>query len=379
MNEITKKSFYSFLALYLISSFIFLSLACYWFFTAQLSTEMNSNFHKMNNTSNQVVADVMYADLMKKKLKLQGFSYANIALFDVNKNLKFGSLLRPVDFSKDYYKEEMTFSLISKTLDGHLGLEYIVIQSNECSLNVAKLKNTVAYTAIMVALIIIIIAVLLSYMFLKPIKDKMQEVEDFIQDTTHELNTPISALMMSTSRMKEKESYDKKIVTNISISTKQLYEIYASLTFLNFETSSEKNEDLNFDDVVQTSIEYFNELLTKKKMTLEVTHTECPLRISPSKAKMLINNLLSNAIKYSPPSTKIIIAIEENSFSIKDEGIGIAHDKIDMIFKRFTRASSYAGGFGIGLSIVDSIVREYEYSINVHSQENQGTQVIIHF
>jgi two-component system OmpR family sensor kinase len=114
-------------------------------------------------------------------------------------------------------------------------------------------------------------------------------------------------------------------------------------------------------------------------MILEFTRTSCPLHIAPSKAKMLMNNLLSNAIKYSPPRTKITIELKENSFSIKDEGIGIAQDKIDMIFKRFTRASNYAGGFGIGLSIVDSIVKEYNYSINVDSEENKGTRVIIHF
>ncbi len=379
MNKITKRSFYSFLTLYLVSSFVFLTLASYWFYTAQLSTEMNSNFHKMNNISNKVVSRVIYAHMMNKPFSLSGLPDASIALFDANKTLQYGKLLRQVDFTKDYYKEDMTFSLISKTLNGHLGLEYIVIQSNECAMNVMKLKNSILYTAIIVAFIIIFIAVILSYIFLKPIKDKMQEIEDFIKDTTHELNTPISALMMSTSRVKEKKIYDEKIITNISISTKQLYEIYSSLTFLSFDTDSEKAEHLDFADVVNHSLEYFDEILNKKKLLVSYEAVSCPLYISPSKAHMLINNLLSNAIKYSPPNKNIFIKLTENSFSIKDEGIGIAEDKIASIFTRYKRASSYAGGFGIGLSIVKNITQEYSYSIDVQSKENEGTQVSVYF
>jgi two-component system, OmpR family, sensor kinase len=379
MNKITKRSFYSFLTLYLVSSFIFLSLASYWFFTAQLKTEMNANFHKMNNTSNIIISDVVYAHMMKKDFVLRTFPDATVALFDANKTLKYGKLLQEVDLSKDYYKENTTFSLISKTLAGHLGLEYTVIQNNQCAMNISKLKTSVLYTTIVVGLIIILIAVILSYIFLKPIRDKMHEIENFIKDTTHELNTPISALMMSTSRAKEKKIYDEKIITNISISAKQLYEIYSSLTFLNFDTASEKAQDLNFADVVHHSLDYFSELIEKKKITLELDIQSCPLHISHSKAKMLINNLLSNAIKYSAPRTKISIEVKKDYLRVVDEGIGIAQDKIDSIFTRFARASDYAGGFGIGLSIVDNIAKEYGYSIDIQSKEHHGTQVIINF
>lgn len=173
-------------------------------------------------------------------------------------------------------------------------------------------------------------------MFLKPIKKRMEEIEEFVKDTTHELNTPLTALMMSTSRLKSKEQYDTKVVKNISISTKQLYDIYSSLSFLSFDTKSEE-------------------------------------------AKMLINNLLSNAIKYSKPKTTINVRTTRNSFIIKDEGIGICSDKLDKIFQRFVRANSYAGGFGVGLNIVDSIVKEYGYKLKIKSQLGKGTEITIHF
>jgi two-component system OmpR family sensor kinase len=333
----------------------------------------------MTNISNQVVSDVIYADMMKEEFSLRSYPDARVGLLDKGEKLIYGSLIQVVDFSDNYYKNDMTFTLVAKTLGGHLGLEYVVVQSNECAYSVERLRTKILYTAILVGIIIIIIAVMLSYIFLRPIKDKMQEIENFIKDTTHELNTPISALMMSTSRAKDKKTYDEKIITNISISTKQLYEIYSSLTFLNFDSSGEKDEDLDFSHVVSDSLAYFNELLEKKNLDLKFEQTSCLLHISPNKAKMLINNLLSNAIKYSPPNKKISIVITENSFLIEDEGIGIAKEKIDTIFKRFTRASNYAGGFGIGLSIIDSIAKEYKYKVSIESEQNKGTKVSLDF
>jgi len=241
------------------------------------------------------------------------------------------------------------------------------------------LKNRILYTVILTAFFIILISIFLSYIFLKPIKDKMLEIENFVKDTTHELNTPITALMMSTSRIKSKKDYDEKIVNNISISTKQLYDIYSSLSYLSFDHDSEEATELAFEVVVTESIEYFQELLNKKNITLVKDLKTSMMNIAPTKAKMLINNLLSNAIKYSKPNTTIHITTNQNGFSIQDEGIGIAKEQLENILKRFVRANSYAGGFGVGLNIVDSIVKEQGFKLDIDSQEGVGTTVSIEY
>ncbi len=379
MNKITKKSFYSFLALYLISTFTFLALATYWFFSSQVSMEKNRNFYKMNHIADTVSAKIIKAQMSHTKFKMPVFLKANVAVLDKNRNLLFGGVMQKIDFSKDFYMKNGAFTLITNKTAGHLNAEYVVVQSSECNHNIDILKNKITYTVIMTAIAIIIIAIFLSYMFLKPIKDKMSEIEEFVKDTTHELNTPITALMMSSSRIKSKQSYDENIVNNITISAKQLYEIYSSLSFLSFDNSKEEAQDILFDEVIKESVNYFRELLEKKNIKIIQDLQECHLNISPTKAKMLINNLLSNAIKYSNPNTTITLTTTKNSFSIKDEGIGIKKDKLDEIFKRFVRASSYAGGFGVGLSIVDNIVKEHNYKLDIKSKEDEGTQIIIEF
>jgi len=379
MNKITKKSFYSFLALYLISTFAALALAAYWFFSSQVAMEKNSNFYKMNHIADTVSAKIIKAQMSNTTFKLPRFVKADVAVLDKKRKLIYGGVMQKIDFAKDFYMKEGAFTLITQKTAGHLNAEYVVVQSSECISNIVVLKNKILYTVIMSAIAIIIIAIFLSYMFLKPIKDKMNEIENFVKDTTHELNTPITALMMSSSRIKAKKTYDEKIVKNISISTKQLYEIYASLSFLSFDNSSEEAQELNFDEVIKQSLEYFGELLEKKKITILSNLEPCKLNIAPTKAKMLINNLLSNAIKYSNPNTIVRVTTTKNSFSIKDEGIGIAKEKLDDIFKRFVRASSYAGGFGVGLNIVDNIVKEYDYKLDIKSKEGESTEIIIEF
>jgi len=379
MNKITKKSFYSFLALYLISSFIFLALAAYWFFDAQVAMEKNANYYKMNHIADVVSSNIVHSAMNGIPYKLEMFDKAAISLFDKNKHFIDGMLVQELDFSQMFYMKDGVFTLISARTAGHSGIEYVVVQSSECIKNIDILKNTVAYTVIITAVLIILIAIFLSYIFLKPIRDKMEEIEEFVKDTTHELNTPITALMMSTSRIKNKKIYDEKIVQNISISTKQLYEIYSSLSFLSFDHQSEEAVTLSFNLVVHESVAYFSELLEKKNITIDVKLQECNISIAPTKAKMLINNLLSNAIKYSHPNTKITVITTPNSFTIIDEGIGIKEDKLHTIFKRFVRASSYAGGFGVGLNIVQSILKEYDFKITIDSIENKGTTIKLLF
>jgi len=100
--------------------------------------------------------------------------------------------------------------------------------------------------------------------------------------------------------------------------------------------------------------------------------------MSSSEAELLFSNLLSNAIKYSMPNSTITLTLQDNRFSIKDEGVGIAAEKIKTIFELYNRSSTIAGGFGVGLSIVKQICDAHGISINVQSLEHKGTEFQLH-
>ncbi|QFR50334.1 HAMP domain-containing histidine kinase [Sulfurimonas lithotrophica] len=378
MNDASQKSFWLFLSLYLSSSFILLITSSYWFYNAQVSMQKANDYYKLKNISDEVSSEVIMAHMMNKPLSLKKYPNTSIGLFNKKKELLYGSVIQDIDFTKDKYMIGDVFSVISHGAANHLNIAYVVVQNTESVVSLKKIREKIFFITTAIAMLIIIIAVVLGKIFLKPIKDKIQEIEDFVKDTTHELNTPITALMMSTSRLKDVKECNKKSIQNISISTKQLYDIYSSLSYINFETK-EKDKLVMFDNIVKESAEYFNELIEKKNIVLTLDTKPCSITIAPTKAKMLINNLLSNSIKYSHPNSNIKIYLDETKLIVEDEGIGIEDKKLKTIFKRFTRANSYAGGFGVGMSIIESIIKEYSFKIEINSTVNVGTKITIYF
>jgi signal transduction histidine kinase len=90
-------------------------------------------------------------------------------------------------------------------------------------------------------------------------------------------------------------------------------------------------------------------------------------------------NILKNAVKYSENWWEIEIFIEQNSFSIKDYGIGIEEKNLDKIFDRYFRESYAKSWSGIGLSIIKRITEIYKWEIDIQSEKNKYTKVTISF
>lgn len=381
MTRLEKRSFYAFLGIYLISSMLFLTLAMFWFYMAQRSSEESMLYYKMRHLADTVNSDVITAHMQERPFHLSNIPpHYHVALFSAAKKLLYGTPLHlHVDFNRTFYFDSNNSVLVSTGANEHLGVHYVIVQTQEFKEILHQLQRDILWMSLIIFSVIVLLAIILSKIFMRPIHKKMQEIETFVKNTAHELNTPISALMMSTSRAQQKKVYDEKIIRNISISTKQLHDMYRSLTYLSFEQHGEADESIDFFDIVTQSITHFNELLESKHITATFDGEACVVLIAPSKATMLINNLLGNAIKYSPPHTTIVMTLHHNCFRITDSGIGISPEKLTSIFLRFRRANAYAGGFGVGLSIVKSICEHYNIHVNVTSKEDAGTTFTLTF
>jgi two-component system OmpR family sensor kinase len=95
------------------------------------------------------------------------------------------------------------------------------------------------------------------------------------------------------------------------------------------------------------------------------------------KIERLIDNILSNAIKYTNKFTTIKVILTQHTLSISDEGKGMSQDEISTIFQRYRRFDKTQGGFGIGYSIIKSIIDEYGIKINIESEIQKGTKVTL--
>lgn len=365
MNKIEKKSFYSFLFLYLGSSLVFVLLSGYWYYSAQKNSLESTTYYKMQHIADNLSSLIINAHMMGKELVLpqmeEGYEYTLVSIQDKR-------VYKENYFEKDAYKV-----LVSTSPQEHLMIEYVVVKTDAYHMNLEVLQRNVLTTIVIVFLAIVIISWLLSKLFMRPVREKMTQIEQFIQDISHELNTPITALSMSSKRALQKKIYDEKILTNISISTKQLYSIYQSLAYLNFSSQKQEKEHLQLKLILLQSIEYYSELLRAKNINIKTELEDASLEAVSSRVELLFSNLISNAIKYSMPDTTIYINLTSGFFSIKDEGVGIAPNKLQDIFKMYERNSNLAGGFGVGLSIVKQICDEFDIEINVTSELEKGS------
>ena len=365
MNELEKKSFYSFVILYLVSSFIFVLLSGYWYYSAQKTALESTTYYKLNHIADKLSGLIINAQMKGKTLNLPNEEAVEYKLIPSNQRGTYKSGY----FVKDGYKV-----LVSDAPQEHLNIKYVVVKTDAYFKKLSKLQKHVLLVMGISFLLIVIISVILAKLFMKPVHQRMEKIESFIQDVSHELNTPITALKMSASRGIKKAVYDKKILTNISISTKQLESIYKSLTFLNFKQKQQEAEDINLKNILIQIIAYYGELTEAKHISIQTELEDVDFHIVPSRAELLFSNLLSNAIKYSMPETTITIKLNKNFCSIEDEGVGIEQKKLDEIFKLYQRESDIAGGFGVGLSIVKQICDEYGIKIIVDSKLEKGTK-----
>ena len=374
MNSLEKRSFYSFLALYIISSTIFIVLGAWFYLNSQTDSIKRNQSLNVEYISTTVSQDIIAAHMRGYEYSLGNFEGVKVALFDTNGELKEGVLderfmpKSPGTFELGNY----TF-LVSDAPQEHLNIKFVVVQSPLLLEEITELKHNVLAVMIIAIFIMIALAWVLSKLFMRPLHQKIKQIEGFVHDTAHELNTPITALSMSVSRALKKQSYDEKILKNISISTKQLFDIYTALSYLSFETKEQVSVSIDIKEVLEKSVAYYQELSESKKISLNLEAESYNVKIDETKLNMLFGNLINNAIKYSHPSSRIDMVFKDKVFSIQDYGIGIEKEKLSKIYDTYNRETEYAGGFGIGLSIVQKISQEYGLNLEVNSTLNEGT------
>ena len=370
MNSLEKKSFYSFLGLYLSSSLLFLSLGGFWYYKAQKNALQSNVYYKLRHYSDIVGARIIDAQMHQTSLQLpileSGYSYSLIKKSE-NKV-----------FQKNFFNEGETTVLISTSPQEHLGIEYVKVSTNEYVKRIEALQKEVFIIVSVIFVLIAFISYILARLFMRPIHQKVVQIERFIQDISHELNTPVTALGMGAKRALQKGVYDEKILKNISISTKQLYTIYKSLAYLNFQTQPEVKE-INVRALLEEVVSYYDELCLAKNIKVDARLNDATLHIDTEHARLLFSNLLSNAVKYSMPNSTITLILEKNSFIIEDEGVGIAKEQLEKIFDLYERASSLAGGFGVGLNVVKQICDDAGIDIMVESKEQSGTRFTLYW
>lgn len=368
------------LGLYLSSTLILIVvLFASYYFHEKSQIELSEKEILKSYTLEVQKALLNLSDESNNDYKYPRFENFKSAIYDIDQNLIFSTMDVIIDnFSKEYFSDKKYSYLITPIKPYFLGTAYIVVQKQKKDIfSLSKL--------IFLASISIIVTVITSYflvnLLLKPLRENIKLLDNFIKDTTHELNTPITTILaniesLDTSKCDEKSLKKLQRIKIASNSISNLYEDLAYL-LLNQKTSLQ-NQNLNLSDLLKQRVEYFLYISNLKNLKF-VLGIEKDIMFFGDKKKMerLIDNLLSNAIKYTNKSTSIYITLNSTSLSIRDEGVGMSQDELKDIFIRYKRFDKTQGGFGLGYSIIKSIADEYNIKIDIISQLNQGTEVTL--
>ncbi len=383
MNKNEKKALFSFLSIYVGSAIFLVSVILYIYYTNELKMVADSCNMEMSNASMHIKSEIINSHMKKKKFnpKILKNKHLRYALYDKDKKLIYSYLdgAEFINFNKKVYEASHYNFYISTLNQKDINVKYIAIETCQGIDNRNQLKIYVIIILILSALFIGFIGYLLSKILLKPVREKVDEMDKFIKDSAHELNTPISVLITSVSMLKNGKN-PEKMMKYILSSSKQISQIYNDIHFSAFnELNDVREEDFNLKDLVSESVDYFNDISITKNIIIEKELSDCRILMDKTKAQKIVNNLISNAIKYSNKNSKVFVKMKDNILCIQDFGIGMSEKEQKEIFKRYKRGNNIEGGFGIGLDIVKTICDEYKIKIESESELGVGSIFHINF
>ena len=256
------------------------------------------------------------------------------------------------------------------------------------------LRDNNIYSLAFSFIFILLIALSFYYVVVKAFRlKKLSEIKnDFIDNMTHELKTPISTISLACEAMIDNKKNKNDYVKIIDEENKRLgHQVERVLNIARTEKQSYKidKSSVNIHEIIEESINVFRFKLEKKGgKIVNKLNAENPI-INGNKSHLVnvFNNLIENGIKYSKDKPVIIIESRNDKssmeISIKDNGIGIKKNNLDKIFDKFYREPQgnihNVKGFGLGLSYVKNIVDKLNAKIFVKSKYGHGSVFTLKF
>ncbi len=380
LTSYERRSLLRFLGLYLGSVFLLLSIIGWLFFEHNASMlksamkfEMLSEAHRIESRITQALIQMPNIDQkrLKKLLKTIQSDRFRVGFYDANHRPIVTQIMGIPDFEKPFYAgRESCFSTIKCPLH-QIGIAYIALQDSELKGMLSSLRLKIVGYIALSFLFMSIVGYFLARLFMRPIREKIEALDRFIEETTHELNTPISAILMTIRRLK---GIEEKKLRRLQASAQRLSTMYESLSYgLGTQLEERRVQELDLAKICFERCDAMEPVAQSKRVYLRVDLSPCRIRIDPEDLRRLVDNILSNAIKYSDPDSEVLVRLEGCRLSIIDHGIGMSPQERKEIFKRYARINKERGGFGIGLSIVAQICQKYSIDLELESTKGKGS------
>lgn len=250
-------------------------------------------------------------------------------------------------------------------------------------------------STLLITLIIVMMFTLALVIIFK--QKRLSELKnDFVNNMTHELKTPISTISLASQMLSDRTIPDeqknlRQISRIIQAESKQLgFQVERVLQMAIFDHGELKLklEKVDLHDIIEIVAQNFLIQLDKRDGKLEFLPEAEDAVIEGDVMHLtnVISNLLENAVKYTKRTPEIQIATRSENgavvVSVSDNGIGISKEDQKRIFDKFYRVPTgnvhNVKGFGLGLSYVKLIVEHHHGTIKVKSEPNMGSRFDIH-
>jgi len=231
------------------------------------------------------------------------------------------------------------------------------------------LKVELTKKFVLYGLLIALLSFLFSLYSLRPLKKALDINEEFVKDILHDINTPLSSLVVNFKLFKKEIGNNRKIERmQSSIST--ILSLQNNLkAFL--DSSVLQHENFLLRSLMEERVAYFRSLYPKITFVVEVENYK--LYTNKDAFVRIVDNILSNACKYNKEYGSVKVITQDYLLLIEDTGRGIKN--LGKIFQRFYKETQR--GMGIGLHIVKKLCDELGIGIRVESKVEKGTVVAL--
>ena len=311
----------------------------------------------------------------KKVFDYPRFRTFQSGLYDLHFNPVFTLIQSDLKIQKTgyYIQEGYAYLIVALPERRYFDASYLVVGGE---ISYARIYQDVVMILLSIAALIFVLSLYFLDRFALPFQRINQRLDQFIKDSMHEINTPLSIINVNID-LYHRSNPTNKYLQRIKAATKTLATLYNDMDYLiKNERLAFEYERIDLSLYLQERIDYFHEVAALKNITIIPNLVQnVTILFNPTQLQRIIDNNLSNAIKYSHEEGKIEVILEHFTdhciLRFKDNGVGI--EDINRIFERYYRENRDKGGFGIGLNIVKSIIDKAGIDLQIDSIYGKGS------
>ena len=235
-----------------------------------------------------------------------------------------------------------------------------------------------AFTFSIIALLLI--ALMLTKVILAPLVALSHYFDRLLKETLHEINIPVATIQANSTMLKKSLEDDKQLrqVQRIMQASKHLLHLHKQLEYsIKKEFEPPQKTTIDLQDFLLERYDTYKTIYTH--VTLHIHTSPYEIAIDTFGLQKVIDNIVANSVKYAKENPTITLHLNEGILTIQDNGVGITHDELLLIFERYYQGQNATQGSGIGLSIVKEFCDKNKIGFNIQSTPKEFTKVVLNF